>query len=100
MSSHKKKLERQKVIRKHSEEYTYFCGYCSVGSDCFDDAVNHVINFHGESEVKIRKRTFNEKNQNFEQHFKQWNIIPRDEADKGFKVKVNSDSEQISLIKE
>eukprot|EP00105_Crassostrea_gigas_P015310 XP_011432265.1 PREDICTED: uncharacterized protein LOC105331670 [Crassostrea gigas] len=96
---HRHKIERQKVIRKPSEEYTYFCGYCTVGSDTFDDAVNHVVRIHGDLEVKIRKRTYNEKNQTYEHHVKQWKIHPREEAEKGFEVKVNNDSEQISLVK-
>lgn len=88
------------MIRKPSEEYTYFCGYCTVGSDTFDDTVNHVVRIHGDSEVKIRKRTKNEKNQTIEHHFKQWKIIPREEAERGFKVKIDNDREQISLVKD
>lgn len=50
--------------------------------------------------MKIRKRTYNEKNQRIEQHFKQWKIIPREEAERGFKVKIDNDREQISLVKD
>jgi hypothetical protein len=71
-----------------------------VGSDCFDVAVNHVIGFHGESVVKIRKRTFNEDTKNFEHHFKQWNIRPKEESGKGYKVNISIDDEQIKLVKE
>lgn len=87
------------VFCRHSEEYTYFCGYCTVGSDTFDVVVNHVIKIHGDVEVKIRKRTFNEKSQTFEHHFKQWKIHPNEEAEKGNEIKINNDVEQISLVK-
>ena len=36
----------------------------------------------------------------FEQHFRQWNIRPREESERGFRVKANSDGEQINLVKE
>lgn len=87
------------IFCRQSEEYTYFCGYCTVGSDTFDVVVNHVIKIHGDLEVKIRKRTFNEKSQTFEHHFKQWKIHPNDEAEKGYEIKINNDVEQISLVK-
>lgn len=40
----------------------YFCGYCIVGLDIFDDVVNYVVRIYGDLEVKIRKRIYNEKN--------------------------------------
>ncbi|XP_022324175.2 uncharacterized protein LOC111125034 [Crassostrea virginica] len=91
---------RQRVIKRRSDQYEFYCCYCRHGDDIFRDAISHVIYSHKHQVIRLGQRS--EKKEADTKSgpllfIRQWDVIPNSVLSDGRTIKVNKETEQLEI---
>lgn len=88
---------RQRVIKRRSDKYEFYCCYCSHGDDIFSDAISHVIYNHKHLAIRLGQRSDPKNHGTSLLYVRQWDVIPNSVLSEGQSIKVNNDTEQVEI---
>ncbi|XP_062575417.1 uncharacterized protein LOC134237327 [Saccostrea cucullata] len=92
---------RQRVIKRRSDKYEFYCCHCSYGADIFSDAISHVIHSHSHLKIRLGKKSEDTTgNSRSLIHIRQWDVIPHQVHSEGHIIKPNDETENLEICEQ